>query len=96
MPVKLDTTKKLYHEDNFARAAQFRMLWPTVEEFNEDAKNIRLHLLACYEQYGVELEEMDKDELEDMEYEHDTIYNSGKDGGDQTSLNSNLPKDRLN
>lgn len=37
VPVKLETTKKLYHEDNFARAAQFRMLWPTVEEYNDDA-----------------------------------------------------------
>ncbi len=37
IPVKLEETKKLYHEDNFARAAQFRMIWPTVEEYNEDA-----------------------------------------------------------
>ncbi len=37
IPVVLEETKKLYHEDNFARAAQFRMLWPTVEEYNEDA-----------------------------------------------------------
>jgi len=37
IPVKLEETKKLYHEDNFARAAQFRMLWPTVEEYNDDA-----------------------------------------------------------
>jgi zinc protease len=36
-PVKLDQTKKLYHEDNFARAPQLRMLWPTVEEFNPDS-----------------------------------------------------------
>lgn len=37
IPVKLEETKKLYHEDNFAKAAQFRMKWPTVEEYNEDA-----------------------------------------------------------
>ncbi|MCK5339116.1 MAG: insulinase family protein, partial [Bacteroidales bacterium] len=37
IPVKLEETKKLYHEDNFARAAQFRMIWPTVEEYNDDA-----------------------------------------------------------
>ncbi len=37
IPVVLEETKKLYHEDNFARAAQFRMLWPTVEEYNDDA-----------------------------------------------------------
>jgi len=37
MPVTLTETKKLYHEDNFARAPQYRMLWPTVEEYNDDA-----------------------------------------------------------
>ncbi|MBE9483882.1 MAG: insulinase family protein, partial [Bacteroidetes bacterium] len=37
IPVTLEETKKFYHEDNFARAAQFRMLWPTVEEYNDDA-----------------------------------------------------------
>jgi zinc protease len=37
IPVVLEETRKFYHEDNFARAAQFRMLWPTVEEYNEDA-----------------------------------------------------------
>ncbi len=37
IPVKLEETKKFYHEDNFARAAQLRMIWPTVEEYNDDA-----------------------------------------------------------
>lgn len=37
MPVSLKETKKLYHEDNFARAAQFRMVWPTVEQYHEDS-----------------------------------------------------------
>jgi zinc protease len=37
MPVTLEETKKLYHEDNLARASQFRMVWPTVEEYNDDA-----------------------------------------------------------
>jgi len=35
--VKLDQTKKLYHEDNFAKAPQFRMIWPTVNEYTDDA-----------------------------------------------------------
>ncbi|MDD3385199.1 MAG: pitrilysin family protein [Bacteroidales bacterium] len=35
--IKLDETKKLYHEDNFARAPQLRMVWPTVEQFTNDA-----------------------------------------------------------
>jgi zinc protease len=37
MPVSIGETKKLYHEDNFARAAQLRMVWPTVEQYTEDA-----------------------------------------------------------
>jgi zinc protease len=37
MPVTLEKTKKLYHEDNFAKAPQFRMIWPTVEEYSEDS-----------------------------------------------------------
>ena len=37
MPVSLEKTKKLYHEDNFARAAQLNMVWPTVEQYHPDA-----------------------------------------------------------
>jgi len=37
MPITLDSTKKLYYEDNFARAAQFHMVWPTVADNNDDA-----------------------------------------------------------
>jgi zinc protease len=37
VPVKLDKTRKLYHEDNFAKAPQFRMLWPTIEDYTDDA-----------------------------------------------------------
>ncbi|MCK4569273.1 MAG: insulinase family protein [Bacteroidales bacterium] len=37
IPVILEETKKFYHEDIFARTAQFRMIWPTVEEYNDDA-----------------------------------------------------------
>ena len=36
-PVKLEATKKLYHEDNFARTAQLRMVWPTVENYHPDS-----------------------------------------------------------
>jgi len=36
-PVQLTETKKLYHEDNFARAPQLTMLWPTVEQFSPDS-----------------------------------------------------------
>ena len=36
-PVKLDKIKKVYHEDNFARASQLRMVWPTIEEYTPDS-----------------------------------------------------------
>lgn len=35
--VALEQTKKLYHEDNFARAAQLTMVWPTTEQFSNDS-----------------------------------------------------------
>ncbi|MGE0089460.1 MAG: M16 family metallopeptidase [Bacteroidales bacterium] len=35
--VALEQTKKLYHEDNFARAAQLTMVWPTTEQFSKDS-----------------------------------------------------------
>ncbi len=33
----LEATKRVYHEDNFAKAAQLNMVWPTVEQYNKDA-----------------------------------------------------------
>ena len=35
--VSLTETKKLYHEDNFARTPQLTMIWPVVEQYNDDA-----------------------------------------------------------
>ncbi|MFC4634432.1 M16 family metallopeptidase [Dokdonia ponticola] len=35
--VTLSETKRLYHEDNFAQAPQLNMVWPTVEQYTEDA-----------------------------------------------------------
>jgi len=37
MPGSLESIVKVYHEDNFARAAQMNMVWPTVEEFHPDS-----------------------------------------------------------
>lgn len=37
MPVTLEKTKKLYHEDNFARTPALTMVWPTVEQYHPDA-----------------------------------------------------------
>ncbi len=34
--VTLDKTVRLYHEDNFARAAQLNMVWPTIHEAHKD------------------------------------------------------------
>ncbi|MBN1651881.1 MAG: insulinase family protein [Bacteroidales bacterium] len=36
-PVQLAETIKVYHEDNFARSGQLRMIWPTVEQFTDDS-----------------------------------------------------------
>lgn len=35
--VTIPETKKLYHEDNFAQAPQLHMVWPTLEQYTEDA-----------------------------------------------------------
>lgn len=37
MPVSLNETKKLYHEDTFARASMLTMVWPAVEAGNDDS-----------------------------------------------------------
>ena len=36
-PVILNETKRLYHEDNFATTAQLNMVWPTLEQYTDDA-----------------------------------------------------------
>ena len=35
--VTLSETRRLYHEDNFATAPQLNMVWPTTEQFTDDA-----------------------------------------------------------
>ena len=35
--VTLAETKRLYHEDNFATAPQLNMVWPTIQQFTDDA-----------------------------------------------------------
>lgn len=37
IPVTLTETKKLYHEDNFAKTPQLTMVWPVPEQFSKDA-----------------------------------------------------------
>jgi len=37
MPVTLSSTVKLFHEDNFAKAPQLTMVFPTVERFSKDS-----------------------------------------------------------
>jgi zinc protease len=36
-PVTLSESKRLYHEDNFATAPQLNMVWPTIQQYTEDA-----------------------------------------------------------
>lgn len=37
MPASLESTKKLYHEDNFAKAPQLTINFPTVEQYAKDS-----------------------------------------------------------
>ncbi len=37
MPVSLDESKRLFHEDTFAKLPELRLTFPTVEEYHEDA-----------------------------------------------------------
>ena len=36
-PITISETKRLFHEDNFATAPQLNMVWPTVEQYKDDA-----------------------------------------------------------
>ena len=40
MPVTLASTVKLYHEDNFAKAPQLTMVFPTVERYSKDSYSL--------------------------------------------------------
>lgn len=42
----ISQTKKLYHEDNFARVPQLTMTWPTIEQYQPDA--YALDVLTSY------------------------------------------------
>lgn len=42
IPITLEKTKKVYHEDNFAKAAQLRIVWPTTEAYSDDS-----YALSC-------------------------------------------------
>jgi len=37
MPITITETKRLYHEDNFATAPQLNMVWPTLQQYTDDA-----------------------------------------------------------
>ncbi|MBT8304886.1 MAG: insulinase family protein [Bacteroidia bacterium] len=36
-PVTINETKRFMHEDNFAKAPQLNMVWPTVQQYTDDA-----------------------------------------------------------
>ncbi|MBE0675418.1 MAG: insulinase family protein, partial [Bacteroidales bacterium] len=40
MNITLDVTKKLFHEDNFARAPQYTMVFPTNQQFTKDSYSL--------------------------------------------------------
>jgi len=41
-PAELDETKKLYHEDNFARLPEMRLTWPGVENYHDDSYALQI------------------------------------------------------
>lgn len=41
-PADLDETKKLYHEDNFARLPELRLTWPGVENYHDDSYSLQI------------------------------------------------------
>ncbi|WP_394748713.1 M16 family metallopeptidase [Spongiimicrobium salis] len=45
-PITLESTKKLYHEDNFAKLPQLTLAWPTVPVYHKDS--YALDVLATY------------------------------------------------
>lgn len=49
-PVTLIETKKLYHEDNFARVPQLTLAWPGVHNYHQDA--YALEVLSTYVSQG--------------------------------------------
>ena len=51
-PATLESTKKLYYEDNFARLPQLTMTWPTVPQYHPDS--YPLEVLASYLSEGKE------------------------------------------
>jgi zinc protease len=42
MNITLDETKKLYHEDSFARTPQYTMVFPTCEQYTKDAYSLNV------------------------------------------------------
>ncbi len=41
-PAVLEETKRLYHEDNFARLPELRLTWPGVENYHDDAYPLQI------------------------------------------------------
>ncbi len=41
MTVSLEESKRIYHEDNYARLPEINMVWPAVEEYHKDAYALR-------------------------------------------------------
>lgn len=54
-------------------------------EIGEGSATIRAHMLAIFDQYSVEPQLLFQDEIEEMEDEYDTLYNSGEHNGSETT-----------
>ena len=42
LPVTLSETKRVFHEDNFARSPELNMVYPTVEEYGDDSYTLSM------------------------------------------------------
>lgn len=62
----------------------------TEEEMGEECQQVRLNMLAIFEQYGIKPKALSLNELEEMEEEYDPIYRDGKCSENATNPDSNM------
>ncbi|KEZ94048.1 M16 family metallopeptidase [Nonlabens ulvanivorans] len=86
-PVTIDTTKKLYYEDNFARVPQLMYTWPTVAEYDEDAYalDILTQYLSSGKKAPLNKVLVDQEQLTS----NVTMYNYGSELAGETTISIN-------
>lgn len=86
-PVSLESTKKLYYEDNFARVPQLTYTWPTVPEYDKDsyALDILTQYLARGKKAPLNQVLIDEEQLTS----NVTMYNYGSELAGETTISIN-------